>query len=335
MGHYKDYSAADFALDESFQKWVLNPDEESVRFWKNIITNYPDQTNEIDEAIQLVQSSGLSSDHEANAAYLAVWKNVSNHAEKELSDRAKIKFPRYASLAAAVIVTLIALGYLLNTGAEKTITYKTSFAEVKEVVLDDGSTVVLNANSSIELSGSWITENEREVFLQGEAFFSVVKTADHKPFQVRIPGDIMVQVLGTEFNVNTRRETPSVYLQSGKVRLHIAGDLVTLRPGERADYKKSLRKMVVSRENQADANDKLAWRGNLYIMNDFSLSAIARDMEDNFGKEIIIMDSTLATKKVTAKVPARDMNVWLKVLSETLDIKIEQKNNQIIINPLR
>lgn len=333
MSHYKDYSAADFALDESFQKWVLSPDKQTDHFWKSIIEKYPFKKSEIDEAIQLVRLSGISTDQDANAAYLAIWKNVGGNAEKELANRVKIKFPRYASLAAAVVVMLITLAYLLSSSAEKVVVHKTSFAELKEVVLDDGSTVVLNANSSLKISDSWVTKKEREVFLQGEAFFNVVKTTDHKPFRVKIPGGIMIQVLGTTFNVNTRRETPSVYLQSGKVRLHLEGDSLTLQPGERADYKKSLQKMVVSYENPADASDNLAWRNNLYVMNDLALSRIARDIEDNFGKEIIITDSTLASKSVTAKVPARDLNVWLKVLSETLDIKIEEKNNQIIINP--
>lgn len=335
MNHYKDYSAADFALDESFQKWVLNPDQETVHFWKNIIENYPYKRNEIDEAIQLVRLSGLSTDQEANTAYLGVWKNVSEIAERDLAGRARTKFPRYIPLAAAVIAMLIVVAYFLRNRDEKVLEYKTSFAEVKEVRLDDGSTVTLNSNSSLTLSESWITKNEREVFLQGEAYFNVVKTPDHQVFRVKIPGGIVIQVLGTTFNVNTRRETPSVYLQSGKVRLHVAGDSLTLQPGERADYQKTLQKMVISQESQDDANDKLAWRNNLYVMNDFSLLTIARDMEDNFGKEVIIMDSALTTKSVTAKVPASDINVWLKVLSETLDIEIEQRNNKIIINPRR
>jgi ferric-dicitrate binding protein FerR (iron transport regulator) len=43
------------------------------------------------------------------------------------------------------------------------------------------------------------------------------------------------------------------------------------------------------------------------------------------------MDSTLNERRVTAKVPARDMNVWLQVLSETLNLEIVERGNEIII----
>jgi ferric-dicitrate binding protein FerR (iron transport regulator) len=142
-----------------------------------------------------------------------------------------------------------------------------------------------------------------------------------------------VQVLGTTFNVNARNESPSVYLESGQVVLHTHGDMVTLQPGDRADYKKTTKKVEIKKESLENASVRLAWRNNLYIMNDFQLTSIARDIEDNFGKRVIITDSTLATKRVTAKVPSRDIDVLLKVLSETLDIEIEQNANQIIINP--
>ena len=334
MNHYKDFSAADFALDESFQKWVLTPDEQTTRFWKDILKNYPDKKKEIEEAAQLIRFSGLSPDREANEAYLQVWKNLrKNAAATGMTDRTPRKLWQYASLAAAVAGVLLVVTYMMRTSSASSVEYKTDYAELKEVVLEDGSTVILNANSTLRLSDSWISRNEREVFLEGEAYFNVVKTSDYKTFLVKIPGGMEVQVLGTTFNVNTRNESPSVYLESGQVVFHTDDDMVTLQPGDRADYKKTTQKVEVSKESLDDAEVRLAWRNNLYIINDFQLTTIARDIEDNFGKQVIITDSTLATKRVTAKVPSRDIDVLLKVLSETLDIEIEQNANQIIINP--
>lgn len=327
MSHYKEFSAEDFALDEHFQKWVLSPDNETTRFWQHVIETYPNKKNTIDEAIQLVRDSGISLDQEANSAYLQVWENVRRNAAK--GSRAGTRLPLYASLAAAMVVLAIVSIYLLRSASVQPREYRAAYGEIKEVTLDDGSTVTLNANSSLKLSESWSTK-ERKVLLEGEAFFNVVKTPDRKLFQVVIPNGLTIEVLGTTFNVNTRRESSSVYLQSGIVRLQHAAESVTLKPGELADYETSLQRIVVSRAN-AEANDKLAWRNNLYIMNDFSLSTIARDIEDIFGKKVVIMDSTLNERRVTAKVPARDMNVWLQVLSETLNLEIVERGNEIII----
>ncbi|MEO7990676.1 MAG: FecR domain-containing protein [Chryseolinea sp.] len=336
MSHYKDYTAKDFALDESFQRWVLNPNEQTAHFWNALVEEYPHKRREVDEAVELVRLAGLSSDHNVNAIYLDVWEKIRTNAEASKSVRpgTEWKLVRYASVAAVFVGIFISLVYLLRTGNGNSIEYKTTYAEMKEVVLEDGTTVTLNANSSLKLSEQWIGKNDREVFLQGEAFFNVVKTSDHKTFNVKTPEGITIQVLGTEFNVNTRRESVSVYLQSGKVRLNSGSDLITLEPGERADYNKLLHKVVVSQELLSDANDKLAWKSNLYVMNDIPLSKVARDIEDNFGTKVIVKDSTLNSKRVTAKIPAHDINVLLKVLSEALEIRIEQKDNQIIMLPL-
>jgi transmembrane sensor len=328
MSHYKEFSAEDFALDEHFQKWVLSPDNETARFWQHVIETNPNKRDTINEAIQLVKASGISLDQEANRAYLQVWENVRRNAEIKGS-RAGTRLPLYASLAAAMVVLAIVSIYLLRSSSVQPREYRAAYGEIKEVKLDDGSTVTLNANSSLKLSESWNTK-ERQVLLEGEAFFNVVKTPDRKLFQVLIPNGLTIEVLGTTFNVNTRRESSSIYLQSGIVRLQHAAESVTLKPGELADYEKSLQRITVTRAN-AEASDKLAWRNNLYIMNDFSLSTIARDIEDIFGKKVVMMDSTLNERRVTAKVPARDMNVWLQVLSETLNLEIVERGNEIII----
>ncbi|HKZ37551.1 MAG TPA: FecR domain-containing protein, partial [Chryseolinea sp.] len=200
---------------------------------------------------------------------------------------------------------------------------------------EDGSLVTLNANSLIKLSDSWMSEDDREVFLQGEAFFNVVKTSDHRSFKVKTAEGITVEVLGTTFNVNTRRENLTVYLQSGKVNLQSDADIIALLPGQQANYNKALQKVFVSLEDLKEAENRLAWKSNLYIINDLPLSMVARDIEDNFGRQVILLDSTLSNRRVTAKVPAGDINILLKVLAEALEIEIEQKNNQVIINPRR
>jgi ferric-dicitrate binding protein FerR (iron transport regulator) len=178
-------------------------------------------------------------------------------------------------------------------------------------------------------------ENDREVFLQGEAFFNVIKTSDQKPFKVNTSDGITVQVLGTSFNVNTRRENLTVYLQSGKVNLQSDTRIITLLPGQRASFNKSLQKVVIRMEDIKEAEDKLAWKSNLYIMNDLPLSVVMRDIEDNFGRQVILSDSTLSNQRVTAKVPAENIDILLTVLAEALEIEIEQKNNQVIIKPRR
>lgn len=337
MSHYKDFKAKDFALDDSFQMWVLSPDDEKEHFWNNWIAAHPRQKEEIEEAIRMVKLAGLSTDKEANRAYLGVWENLRANAQKgqERPVRKSVNLTTYAYLAAAVSGILVISIYFFGAADDERVIYKTDFAEIREVVLTDGSTVTLNANSSLSISGAWDEGGEREVALQGEAFFSVVQTRDKKPFKIKTPSGVTVQVLGTSFNVNTRRENLSVYLQSGRVRLETGTEEIILQPGERADYDKSSRKVMVHAEEQQQSDDKLAWKSDLYIMNDLPLSTIVKDIEDNFGVSVVVQDTTLNGRRVTAKVPARDADLLLKVLSQALELEIVKDDRKIVIRPLK
>ena len=68
-----------------------------------------------------------------------------------------------------------------------------------QVVLPDGTKVWMNAASTLRYPTRF-TGNERKVFLNGEAYFEVVKNA-RMPFRVIVDTDMTVQVLGTHFNI--------------------------------------------------------------------------------------------------------------------------------------
>ena len=68
------------------------------------------------------------------------------------------------------------------------------------VELNDGTRVRLNADSELRFPVKFAS-NERKVFLKGEAYFEV----EHdtlRPFRVDVHDDAMIEVLGTEFNIN-------------------------------------------------------------------------------------------------------------------------------------
>jgi transmembrane sensor len=106
-------------------------------------------------------------------------------------------------LAATAAFAFIAVRWL-TVPVDSTIHYVTGVAEVREILLPDGSQVTLGARSSLDVA---IEDNERRVALTaGQAFFSVAKNPQ-RPFFVRV-GDKLVRVVGTKFEV--RRDDASV-----------------------------------------------------------------------------------------------------------------------------
>lgn len=74
-------------------------------------------------------------------------------------------------------------------------------------ILPDGTTVWMNAGSRLSYENDF-TGNTREVRLEGEAFFDVVKQP-HRPFIVHTTS-IDIRVLGTAFNVKSYAEDKTV-----------------------------------------------------------------------------------------------------------------------------
>ena len=132
-------------------------------------------------------------------------------------------FRRFLKVAAAVTIIMVGSYFYLNTLNEN---ITTQFAENKEVILPDSSEIIMNADSKIAYSKKkWDTE--RNVSLNGEAFFKVAKgerftvTTDHGT----------VAVLGTQFNVEGREGFFEVTCFEGLVSVSYKGSETKLPAG--------------------------------------------------------------------------------------------------------
>jgi len=111
--------------------------------------------------------------------------------------------------------------------------------ERKKVVLPDSTTVHLNSGSRLSYNKDFGKGN-RQVWLNGEAFFEVTKDAAH-PFLVNTDR-MTVKVLGTVFNVkayNTKEDIETTVVE-GKVEVSLkegAEKKVILLPSEKISLK--------------------------------------------------------------------------------------------------
>jgi len=238
---------------------------------------------------------------------------------------------------AAIWIGLLMLGtayFVYQTQQPNWITYQTDYGEVKNITLPDGSGVTLNANSQLKYAAS--DENtsrrsaSREVWLDGEAYFSVVHTADDQKFRVQT-ANLNVEVLGTEFNVNNRRGDTEVVLHTGKVKLGLHDNKETpelmMEPGELVAYSannKHLTKKLVNTENYTH------WRNQELILNNTSLAEIARVLEDYYGFEVSMQDKLKDIQlTATATLSLKDTEIILTAISEIYGIEVEKEGKQI------
>ncbi|WP_298901271.1 FecR family protein [uncultured Psychroserpens sp.] len=117
------------------------------------------------------------------------------HDVKQKLKQNKPKTIRLWQTITVAAMLIIALGVFFNSSK----TYTNAIGETQTIVLEDGSKVHLNANSSLSLK-RFFWSNNKTVNLDGEAYFIVTKNND---FKVKTSKGI-VKVLGTKFNIKDR-----------------------------------------------------------------------------------------------------------------------------------
>jgi ferric-dicitrate binding protein FerR (iron transport regulator) len=155
-----------------------------------------------------------------------------------------------AGIAAALAIAFIS-GVLYSNARNKEVIGKiaeVNYSEIKapfgsqsEVTLPDGSSVLLNAGSSIKYRNDFNKTN-RELSLHGEAYFKVSRN-EVLPFLVSA-GNINIMAVGTEFNVKAYddEELIETTLVEGKVKITLEStdeskaNFVDLVPNQKAIY---------------------------------------------------------------------------------------------------
>lgn len=136
------------------------------------------------------------------------------------------------------------------------------------IKFDDGTEAHINSGSYIEYPKSFSNKQKRVVSLTGEGYFKVAKS--DKPFIVKANG-IDVTVYGTEFNVNTNKESRvEVVLVSGAVGVkdEDAGDEILLSPNEMVVFNV---KSGQSHKQVVDTDDYLGWMNGDFTCSNSSL----------------------------------------------------------------
>jgi len=129
--------------------------------------------------------------------------------------------PNWAYAVAASFILFLGVFQYYNAD----ISNQTLAGQTKEIALNEGTSIQLNALSAITYSKY---QNQRDISLQGEAYFKVTKKGT---FSVHTSNGI-IEVLGTEFNVISRNGFLEVICYEGKVAVTSQGKRWTLLPND-------------------------------------------------------------------------------------------------------
>jgi transmembrane sensor len=314
----------DLVNDESFIKWANGMDDASIAYWENWIENNPDKKEMAYNASKICTSvfvkEGISTAQTGLAEQKLFHHLKTQHRPAKVYS---IHKKRLWAVAAAILIIAGTVSVLLNNASEES--FKTSFGQTRQQNLPDGSLVTLNANSSIAYN-KWTMDADREVWIKGEAFFHVKKTADHRRFIVHA-NHFDIIVTGTQFNVVNRDDKTNVMLTEGSVTIKKDdGEQIVMKPG---DFIELNNNSFVKKEEKKE--DVLAWKEHKLYFDNISIAEAAKMIEEQYGVTVKVADDATASKTISGILPNNNLELLLSSLEATADFKITRNNGEIII----
>jgi transmembrane sensor len=235
--------------------------------------------------------------------------------------------PLLAAASLAAIAVLGGIWLLPMMTSTPPVVYSTSLGEQRTEQLPDGTRIVLNTQTTLQVRYS---RQRREVTLQhGEAMFEVAHDA-RRPFTV-IAGDGSVTDLGTQFQVRNENGTATVTLLQGAVEVAAEDERKQLVPGEQARYGASTAGIDV---RQVDPAAITSWmRGRL----DFSGLPLAQAVvEANrySAVKLRLGDPELAGLPVGGSFRAGDNAAIAAALSAVFPVRVARSDaHEIVLMP--
>lgn len=258
-----------------------------------------------------------------------LWKETSQQLlgeAKVVKMEPKRNYSAWLGIAAAAILLLIAsFLYFQQTNSSQNF-YAQSKEEIKEVALSDGSQITLNQSSSLTFTAA-DQAGERRIELEGDAFFDVARDTAH-PFVVHTQ-DIVVEVLGTSFYVDSRKDQDEiqVIVESGTVAVRVGEEEKILTANEKAIFRKTSQELI-KQENQ-DKN-YLALKNGVLVFENTPMDEVAFALSRQFRVDISFDEEALKTCLHDGTYPNMSLSAILKVL-EASEMKIERTGSKIVL----
>ena len=198
------------------------------------------------------------------------------------------------------------LVYTLNasstdSGTSSINTLSTSKGQQIQVLLPDGSTVYLNAASSLKYPSSFSKRKERRVELYGEGYFEIAKDRAH-PFFVKTNKQ-QVEVLGTHFNINSYDDAPAIKttLIEGSVKLSLPGKTKledkVLKPGQQSSLIGNHFKIA-----GVQMDDAIAWKDGYFVFDGEPLTQVMQHISRWYNVDVQFSEASLKNVQLSGSI---------------------------------
>ena len=263
---------------------------------------------------------------------------------------ALIKFSNWnrplAAMVTATLVAVLALPIIIDINRT---TYSTDIGEQELITLRDGSTVLLNTNSSIRVDYSLETRNIS--LLSGQAHFEVTKD-NSRPFNV-YAGTGLVRAVGTAFSVYLQPDIIEVTVTEGTIELSAVAPAPapTNQPEtEPTAPSKTITKLslVTAGQNATMDQDtssidsievidapeivqKLAWHQGLLRFSGDPLEDVVAEISRYTDLSIVILDPEIRDLRIGGFFKVGETEKMFQALETSFGVRVQRKGKNVML----
>lgn len=198
-----------------------------------------------------------------------------------------------------------------------------------KIELSDGTIVWMNSMSKLRFPVVF-DSTERNVFLEGEAYFEVAKDS-LRPFNVVIRDNLKVTVLGTSFNVRAYNDEESVetVLEEGAVIVDGNGNRAMLHPNQRASYNNRTNSILI---DNVETRNYTSWHKGHFVFNEMSVEKILSYISKWYSFEVEYQNDTVKNIIFSGSLKKyEDLTKFLTAIELAGGVKFEISENKLIV----
>jgi ferric-dicitrate binding protein FerR (iron transport regulator) len=365
MKDFRLFDIYDFLTDNDFIRWVQEDRREDNEFWDSWLAQYPDKYLTIEEARRILQTlvprkaavDDLEKEMEVKKLLDTIGAQPVDQSEQPVLHISRYKKWWYAA-AIFFIAVAGAISYFVFTGnaivgkfdyacvtpSKQLVENVNSSGNPVKLVLPDESIIELGAGSRIAYANNFDSSLTRDVYLSGEATFTVVKNPAH-PFRV-FANEIVTKVLGTTFTVRSFNKDSiiQVTVRTGKVSVYsqentsnsetgtpnqLGGIILTVN--QELVYKKSNREFKKSLLQNPVVITRDTVDQKAMVYDDAPLEKVFVQLSKIYGVNIVYDNDLLKKCTVTADLRSETFYRKLDLICKAIGANYEIIDGQVVI----
>lgn len=322
--------------DDIVRKYLMGECSEDelaeVSVWIRESDEHARQLFRMEEVFQLGKQNSEANEQRMTLAEKRLYKRLTQEKSNQHKTARIGLWMKYAAAIAVLLLVGGGAGYWFYQNNTDMMVAVADEGIVKELTLPDGSKVWLNNNAVLTYPRAF-SKDERNVRLEGEAYFEVAKNR-HQPFIVE-SNAMRIRVLGTTFNFkcDKRCRVAEATLIEGEieVRGNKEEGQIVLSPGQRAELNTSTGRLTVK---QVDPKMDAVWHDDLIPFEKADIFTITKALERFYGVKIILSPDIRPGKTYSGVLKKKsNIDSVLKSLQNSIPINYKIVGSNIFISP--